>query len=108
MVEPDRNAVSVRLQLPCEPLCHRHPGGSIGIVGRAAPTIEPGETVLRDGDRVVLPSDVAAIVEQRNTRAVERAGVCGLALKAHEVLAPVAERRLVDLGPLVPERQGAR
>src|SRR5713101_4431771 len=108
MMKPDRNTVGVRLQFLREPLCRCEPCGPIGIVRRVAPAIEPGQAVLGDGDRVVLPSDVTAIVEQRDSRAIEWAGICCLALEAHEVLAPAAKRRLVDLGPLVPEGQRAR
>src|SRR5260221_14091769 len=108
MMKPDRNAVCVRLQFAGEPPCHGQPRGTIRIVRRVAPAIEAGQAILGDSDRVVLPSDVTVMVEQRDSRAVEGAGIGCLALEAHEILSPATERRLVDLGPLVPEGQGAR
>ncbi len=105
VVHPHVHAVAVGHQLPFEPVGRRQPRLLVVGCARLAPAVEAGEAVLRDGDGVVLTSDVALVVEQRHAVGVERPAIGRLALKAHEVLPAVFERPFVHERRLVPERE---
>src|SRR4051794_32527034 len=106
-MHPDLDPVAVGAHRSWEPVWGRDPGAAVAAARRLAPCIEAGESVLSDGDRVVLAADVAAIVEQRDAGRIEGAAVARLSGKSHEIAGPAVERRFVDLGSFVPERQGS-
>src|ERR1700722_766129 len=101
---PDPEAMRVPLEIGCEPIggfessleahgfCSCGFGHCVGgrcgfwhCVSGFAKTVVVRESPLRDGDRVVLPADRAAIIENRNSVFVVRAGVVGLLAKRHVI-----------------------
>ena len=99
-----------------EPVRRGDPRAAVGAAPPGGPRIEPREAVLRDRDRVVLPADVAAIVEQRDAVRIEGSPVARLPGKSHEVAGPPSNAASFisgrsyqnDSGPDAPVRVDAQ
>ena len=62
------------------------------------------QSPLGYGNGIVLRSNAAPVIEQRNATAIKGTVVCCLRFKAHVVLAQLVQRGvLVDRGSIVPE-----
>src|ERR1035437_11155630 len=68
--------------------------------------IEIAQPILRDRDRIMLPTNHAAIIEQRNSIAIERPRIVGLGREGHVVLAQYARGRIsIHFRSLMPKSQ---
>src|SRR5690348_8867922 len=78
------------------------------FLSRTAKQIEVAQAELRDGYGVVLPPELAAVVEQRNALLVKRPCIIGLLHKRHVVLPQSPRRKApVHLRIIVPKRKVA-
>src|SRR5579863_2981842 len=81
---------------------------ALGIVALAEEVVV-AQSVLRDGNRVVLRADVSPIVKQWNTGGIERAAVVGLLGESHVIGAEFGTAGpRIFLRRLVPEAELAR
>src|SRR5579863_1528092 len=78
---------------------------ALGIVALAEEVVV-AQSVLRDGNRVVLRADVSPIFKQWNTGGIERASIVGLLGESHVIGAEFGAVGLrIFLGRLVPEAE---
>src|SRR5580658_3911650 len=104
MVVPDGEPLQVLFEVGAEPVgSDEELSAALGI-GGAAVEIVVAESVLRDGDGVVLQADVAMIVELRDTGGIVGALIVGLFGEQHVVLAQFGGGRVgIPGGSFVPE-----
>src|ERR1700674_776364 len=77
-------------------------------VPAAAEEVVVAQSVLRDRDGIVLPADLATVIQLRNAERVVGASVISLFGERHVVLAEFAGvRTQILLGNFMPEREMA-
>ena len=87
---PDREPLRVLLEVRAEPVGDDKEFSAAFWVRAAAEEIVVSQSVLRDGDGVVLQADLAVIVELRNAAGIVEALIVGLLGEQHVVFAEFA------------------
>src|ERR1700690_652943 len=107
---PDPEAMRILFEVGRKPVRGADSFLKALIIGILSKAIVVRESPLRDGYRVVLQADRAAIVEHGNSVSVVRTGVVGLFAKRHVIRAELPinllrsdARTRIDFRHLVPE-----
>src|SRR5271169_3991396 len=105
---PDREPLRVLLQMRTEPVGNDKEFSPTLWVRAAPVQVVVSQSILRDGDGVVLQADPAVIVELRNAGGIIEALIVGLLGEQHVVFAEFARGRIWILsGGFVPEGEVA-
>jgi len=105
---PDKLASRVGLEMGDEPVSDQEKLAAAVKIAGALPEIVVAESVLGDGDGVVLKSDAAVIVELGNARSIVGASVVRFLGEGHVVFAELSWRGVRILyGRFVPESEMA-